>query len=73
MLAFLLGLTGCQSGPAKPGPGSDSATAPDLDADLSLLTPTEEDIIRAFRLELEEDWLEAAIIYNKLSQSSVQP
>jgi outer membrane PBP1 activator LpoA protein len=75
MLALLLGLAACQSGPesVKPKSASDSSTAPDLDADLSLLTPTEEDIVRAFRLELDEDWLEAAIIYNKLAQSSVQP
>ena len=81
MLAILVGLAACQSGPqpVKPGPVSDSSALSepdlnaDLDADFSVLTPTEEDIIRAFRLELDEDWLGAAIIYDKLAQSSVQP
>ena len=75
MLALLFGLAACQSGPRSPGPGSasDRSGLPDLDADLSVLTPTEEDIIRAFRFEVDEDWLEAAVIYNKLAQSSVQP
>ncbi|MDC1288226.1 hypothetical protein N8198_10115, partial [Gammaproteobacteria bacterium] len=75
MLALLFGLAACQSAPkpVKPEPVDSSSSLPDFDSDLSVLTPTEEDIIRAFRLELDEDWLEAAIIYDKLTQSSVQP
>jgi len=77
MLALLLGLSGCQTGTqsGRAGPSGDSSTLsdPDLNADLSVLTPTEEDIIRAFRHEVDEEWLDAAILYDKLAQSSVQP
>jgi outer membrane PBP1 activator LpoA protein len=75
MLALLLGLAACQSGPktTKPEPVGDSSSLPDLEADFSVLTPTEEDIVRAFRFELDEQWLEAAVIYDQLAQSSVQP
>ena len=37
------------------------------------MTPTEEDIIRAFQHEVEKEWLEAALLYDKLAQSAVQP
>ena len=77
MLALLLGLSACQTGiqSDKTEPSADSSTLsdPDLDADLSILTPTEEDIIRAFRHEIDKEWLDAAILYDKLAQSSVQP
>jgi outer membrane PBP1 activator LpoA protein len=77
MLALLLGLSACQTGPqsVKTEPSGDSSTLsdPDLDADLSILTPTEEDIIRAFRHEVDKEWLDAVILYDKLAQSSVQP
>ena len=77
MLALLLGLSACQTGPqpVKTETAVDSSTLsdPDLDADLSVLTPTEEDIILAFRHEIDEEWLEATILYDKLAQSSVQP
>jgi outer membrane PBP1 activator LpoA protein len=77
MLALLLGLGACQTGPqsVKTEPSGDSSTLsdPDLDADLSILTPTEEDIIRAFRHEVDKEWLDAVILYDKLAQSSVQP
>ena len=77
MLALLLGPGACQTGPesakTEPVVGSKKLSDPDLDADLSVLTPTEEDIIRAFRHEVDEEWIDAAILYDKLSQSSVQP
>jgi len=77
MLALLLGLSACQTGTQsdKTESSGDSSTLsdPDLDADLSILTPTEEDIIRAFRHEVDKEWLDAAILYDKLAQSSVQP
>jgi hypothetical protein len=75
LLALLLGLAACQTGPksTQPAIAGDRSSEPDLNADLSVLTPTEEDIIRAFRFEVDEDWLEAAVIYDKLARSSVQP
>ena len=77
MLALLLGLNACQTGPepsaTEPSVDSQKLSEPDLDADLSILTPTEEDIIQAFRHEVDKEWLDAAIIYDKLAQSSVQP
>ena len=75
MLALLLGLSACQTGPqsVETDPSGDSPTLSDLDADLSVLTPTEEDIIRAFRHEVDKEWFDAAILYDKLAQTSVQP
>ena len=70
MLALLLGLGACQTGTQS---DRTEPSDPDLDADLSILTPTEEDIIRAFRHEVDKEWLDAAILYDKLAQSSVQP
>ncbi|MCP4979660.1 MAG: hypothetical protein GY935_04100, partial [Gammaproteobacteria bacterium] len=40
---------------------------------IEVLTPTEEDIIRAFDYEIDQQWLEAAVLYDRLAQSSVQP
>ena len=77
MLALLLGLSACQTGPdpsaTEPSGDSQKLSEPDLDADLSILTPTEEDIVQAFRHEVDKEWLDAAILYDKLAQSSVQP
>ena len=77
MLALLLGLSACQtaiqSDKTEPSVDSSTLSDPDLDADLSILTPTEEDIILAFRHEVDKEWLDAAIVYDKLAQSSVQP
>ena len=77
ILALLLGLgagqTGIQSDKTEPSGDSTTLSDPDLDADLSILTPTEEDIIRAFRHEVDKEWLDAAILYDQLAQSSVQP
>jgi uncharacterized protein len=72
MLAILIGLSACESGPKPPLPsgGTPEGTP---ESELSVLTPTEEDIIRAFQYEVAEDWLEAAILYDKLAQSSTQP
>ena len=78
-MVLLTGLYACQSSP-KPSQSAADGTitssnvqTSDLDADLSVLTPTEEDIIQAFRHEIDEEWLDAAIVYDKLARSSVQP
>ena len=73
-MVLLTGLYACQSGP-KPSQSDPNSTidGSNLDADLSVLTPTEEDIIQAFRFEIDEEWLEAAILYDKLARSSLQP
>ncbi len=39
----------------------------------AILTPTEEDIIRAFDLESNEQWSEAGDLYLELAEGSVQP
>ena len=73
LLALLL--AACQTGP-KPtlSDTEDSAAVPGQPADAdNILTPTEEDIIRAFEHEQEAQWLEAAVLYDRLAQSSVQP
>jgi len=76
-----LGLAACQSGPPKqpvPEPTesepAESTLIPLEDSQtVEVLTPTEEDIIRAFEMEIEEQWLEAAALYDQLAQGSVQP
>lgn len=75
-IVAMLALISCQGGPSKTpvdpaadGSSTDSSGAAVIDQ----LTPAEEDIIRAFELETEEQWLEAAELYNKLANGSVQP
>ena len=76
-LTLLFGLYACQTGP-QPAESTQPETStglpsPDLEADLSVLTPTEEDIIRAFQFEIGKQWLEAAVVYDNLARSNVQP
>lgn len=76
LLAMLVGLYACESGPKPPLQTETSAEItpePATEAELSVLTPTEEDIISAFQHELAENWFDAAILYDKLARSSVQP
>ena len=76
LLALILGLAACQSGPPRGTVGDGSGAASisvDPDTASEVLTPTEEDIIQAFDYETREQWLEAAVLYDRLSQSSVQP
>ena len=73
VLILLFGLFACQTGqqPVTTTTGESGIPEPDLDADASVLTPTEEDIIRAFQFEVNEEWLDAALVYDKLARSSV--
>ncbi|MGB5328585.1 MAG: penicillin-binding protein activator [Gammaproteobacteria bacterium] len=76
MLTLALGLVACQSRP--PGQPVDDGTDSTFSgtgtaADDGVLTPTEEDILQAFTYEVDEQWLEAAVLYDKLAQSSTQP
>src|SRR5210317_272297 len=75
MLTLALALASCQSRP--PGQTAtgetDSAFPAGPDSDGGVLTPTEEDIVQAFAYEVEEQWLEAAVLYDKLARSSIQP
>jgi len=76
LLSLVLPLVACQTGPTGRAPTGtvDSADiSVDPDAEAGVLTPTEEDIIEAFGYETNEQWLEAAVMYDKLSQSSIQP
>ncbi len=76
MLAFAIVLAACQSGPpGQPVTDSSESTLPTVEpgTDSEILTPTEEDILQAFEYEVDERWLEAAVLYEKLTQSSVQP
>ncbi|MCP4391067.1 MAG: penicillin-binding protein activator [Gammaproteobacteria bacterium] len=76
LLALTLGLAACESGPPgdRVGDSTESArTSVDPDTESGVLTPTEEDIIEAFGYEMNEQWLEASVLYERLSQSSVQP
>jgi hypothetical protein len=74
MLALAIGLAACQSGPQPVTDGS-ATTSPTTEpgAGSEILTPTEEDIIQAFEYETDQQWLEAAVLYDRLAQSSVQP
>jgi len=71
LLALSLGLAACQTGLRTTPDGT--ATSLDPDAADSILTPTEEDLIQAFQYEADKQWLEAAVLYDKLAQSSIQP
>ena len=73
LLALSLGLTACESGRQFGSDGSDTTLPADPDAASGILTPTEEDIIRAFQYEVDKQWLEASVLYDKLAQSSTQP
>ena len=71
LLTLVLGLAACQTGPQQPVGTADITVDPDTDS--GILTPTEEDIILAFEYEVNEQWLEASVVYNKLARSAVQP
>ncbi len=76
MLVLAIGLAACQSGPPRqPVTDGSATTSPTTGpgAGSEILTPTEEDIIQAFDYEVDQRWLEAAVLYDKLAQSSVQP
>jgi len=77
VLTCLLVLSACQTGSRSTGTTQQGEQSkqpqPSLDADLSVLTPIEEDIIRAFQFEIDKQWLEAAVVYENLARSSVQP
>ena len=70
LLSFGIALVACESGPQQAGTADISV---DPDTDRGLLTPSEEDILMAFDFESQEQWLEAAVLYHRLAQSSVQP
>jgi outer membrane PBP1 activator LpoA protein len=76
LVALSLALSACQSGTSQQTSSDSSGSsllASDLDASSGILTPTEEDIVLAFQYESEQKWLEAAVLYDRLTQSSVQP
>ncbi|MDH3633697.1 MAG: penicillin-binding protein activator [Gammaproteobacteria bacterium] len=72
LLALSLWLAACQTGLRTATDGTDPSSLYFESAD-SILTPTEEDLIRAFQYEVDKQWLEAAVLYDKLAQSSIQP
>ena len=73
LLVLSLGLAACESGRQFGSDGSGTTLPADPDAGSEILTPTEEDIIRAFQYEVDKQWLEASVLYDKLAQSSTQP
>ncbi|MCP4487193.1 MAG: penicillin-binding protein activator [Gammaproteobacteria bacterium] len=73
LLVLITAISACQTVP-KTGhttPVDGTATVPDASA--TELTPTEEEIIRAFELETAKSWLEAAQLYQSLAENSIQP
>ena len=76
LFTLALGLAACQSGPPKQPleEPAESTLEPLVETrPVDVLTPSEEDIIRAFEMEIAEQWLEAAALYGELAQGSVQP
>ncbi len=75
LLTLTVTLAACQTGPKKVIDKAVEAVeiTVETNAPAEVLTPTEEDIIQAFEHEMNEQWLEAAVLYDRLSQSSVQP
>ena len=77
---LLLALNACQI-PSSVQPGTEAGASPitqtqemldQLSAEV-ILTPTEEDIIRAFDLESSEQWAQAGDLYLELAEGSIQP
>ncbi len=65
LLVLIAAISACQTVPVT------SNTAPVTST--NELTPTEDDIIRAFELESGKNWLEAAQLYQSLAENSIQP
>ena len=73
LLLLAFGLAACQTGPQKTVSGQPSDTGLPPASEGGVLTPIEEDIIRAFNYEVDEKWLEASVVYEQLAQQSQQP
>lgn len=81
ILCLLFGVAACQTGQepvsAEGTMAEDSAISDLMSSERragdAFLTPTEEEIIQAFDHELAEEWFKAALLYEKLAATSVQP
>ena len=67
ILAFMLGISGCQTGP-QTGKMGDGKAEPG-----AISTLQQEDVLQAFALEEEELWVEAANVYLGLAEKYPQP
>ncbi len=70
VLSVLLGA--CQSVPKTTTAKVPETGLADID-DAALLTETEEEILRAFSLETDEKWMQAALAYQELAEKFTQP
>ncbi|MCP3687637.1 MAG: penicillin-binding protein activator [Gammaproteobacteria bacterium] len=73
LLVLIATISACQTTPdaGDSAAGDDTTTVTDTTA--IALTPTEEEIIKAFELESAKNWLEAAQLYQSLAENSIQP
>ena len=75
LLILVIGISACQTAPKTDGTQTvegEAATPIDATAGIEL-SATEEDILRAFDLESEKSWLEAAQLYQSLAENGSQP
>jgi len=75
-IALILLLTAvlgsCQTATVSKTPVEKPEVAPGVD-DEATLTPQEEQLLQAFKLETEESWFQAAKAYQNLAENSAQP
>ncbi|MEE8364705.1 MAG: penicillin-binding protein activator [Gammaproteobacteria bacterium] len=62
----------CQSVPKTTTPEVPEVGLADID-DAALLTETQKELIRAFSLETDEQWMQAALAYQELAEKITQP
>ena len=66
MLILLASISACQTVPKKAGDGTSADQGFSLSSD-------EENVLRAFQLETEKSWLEAAQLYQSMAENGEQP
>ncbi|MCP4228909.1 MAG: hypothetical protein GY771_02015, partial [bacterium] len=73
LLILITTISACQTTPKTGQTEPDDGTITVPGATGTELTSTEEDIIRAFELETDKSWLEAAQLYQSLAENGIQP
>ncbi len=73
LLIKITTISACQPTPKTGQTEPDDGTITVPGATGTELTETEQELVRAFELEAEKNWLEAAQLYQSLAENSIQP